>query len=106
MCIWFGRSGAQAAAAGDVGAKLISPFVGRIYDWHVAHGAKKEYPVTLKDGEADPGVQSVARIYKLYKFGPKCVTPSRPNLIPSPVPVPSRLGPAKSVLVHFACSYS
>ncbi len=54
----------QAIAAADAGAQLISPFVGRILDWH-----KK---ATGKDfiGADDPGVQSVQRIYQYYKkFG-------------------------------------
>jgi transaldolase len=51
----------QAAAAADVGAFLISPFVGRILDWHVKNGGG---PYT---GETDPGVQSVRRIYGYYK---------------------------------------
>ena len=52
---------AQAIAAGDVGAFLISPFVGRILDWHVKAG---EGPF---DGESDPGVKSVRAIYAYYK---------------------------------------
>jgi transaldolase len=51
----------QAAACAEAGATLISPFVGRILDWHVARGAK---PETAKD---DPGVQSVIAIYSYYK---------------------------------------
>jgi transaldolase len=51
----------QAAAAADAGAFLISPFVGRILDWHVKAGGG---PYT---GETDPGVQSVRRIYAYYK---------------------------------------
>lgn len=51
----------QAAACADAGATLISPFVGRILDWHVAHGAK---PANADD---DPGVQSVSAIYSYYK---------------------------------------
>jgi transaldolase len=51
----------QAAACADAGATLISPFVGRILDWHVAHGLK---PNTAND---DPGVQSVIAIYSYYK---------------------------------------
>lgn len=51
----------QAAAAADAGAYLISPFVGRILDWHVKNGGG---PYT---GETDPGVQSVRRIYAYYK---------------------------------------
>jgi len=51
----------QAAAAADAGAFLISPFVGRILDWHVKNGGG---PYT---GETDPGVQSVRHIYGYYK---------------------------------------
>ncbi|MEX1666100.1 transaldolase [Zhongshania arctica] len=51
----------QAAACADAGATLISPFVGRILDWHVARGLK---PNTAND---DPGVQSVIAIYSYYK---------------------------------------
>jgi transaldolase len=56
---------AQAAACADAGATLISPFVGRIYDWHKA--ARKVEDIALED---DPGVASVTRIYRYYKkFG-------------------------------------
>jgi transaldolase len=54
----------QAVACAEARVKLISPFVGRIYDWY-----KKE---TGKDyhGADDPGVESVLRIYNYYKkFG-------------------------------------
>jgi len=52
---------AQAAACADAGVFLISPFVGRIYDWYKkAEG--RDY-----NGVEDPGVQSVARIYRYYK---------------------------------------
>jgi len=54
----------QAIAAADAGAQLISPFVGRIYDWY-KKATGKEYM-----GADDPGVQSVATIYAYYKkFG-------------------------------------
>lgn len=52
---------AQAAACAEAGATLISPFVGRILDWHVARGDRPESPAQ------DPGVQSVAGIYAYYK---------------------------------------
>src|ERR687894_116486 len=52
---------AQAAACADAGVFLISPFVGRILDWHVKAGGG---PYT---GETDPGVQSVRGIYAYYK---------------------------------------
>ena len=52
---------AQAAACADAGVFLISPFVGRIYDWYKkANG--RDYV-----GAEDPGVQSVSRIYRYYK---------------------------------------
>jgi transaldolase len=54
----------QAVACADAGAQLISPFVGRIYDWH-KKATGQEY-----HGADDPGVQSVQRIYNYYrKFG-------------------------------------
>lgn len=52
----------QAAACADAGAYLISPFVGRILDWHLAQSGRDAFPP-----EEDPGVQSVARIYNYYK---------------------------------------
>ena len=56
---------AQAVACADAGVTLISPFVGRIYDWH-----KKERKVDDIAAEDDPGVQSVTRIFNYYKkFG-------------------------------------
>ena len=52
---------AQAVACAEAGVFLISPFVGRIYDWYKkAEG--KDYV-----GAEDPGVQSVSRIYNYYK---------------------------------------
>ncbi len=51
---------AQATACADAGVFLISPFVGRILDWHTARGEK------FAPGE-DPGVVSVRRIYEHYK---------------------------------------
>ncbi|MEO0794690.1 MAG: transaldolase [Verrucomicrobiota bacterium] len=55
---------AQAIGAADVGAQLISPFVGRILDWYKA-STGKDYV-----GADDPGVQSVQQIYTYYKkFG-------------------------------------
>ncbi|MCR6663168.1 MAG: transaldolase [Luteimonas sp.] len=53
---------AQAVACAEAGVFLISPFVGRILDWHLANGADK--PATPQD---DPGVQSVQRIWAYYK---------------------------------------
>ncbi len=52
---------AQAAAAADAGAFLISPFVGRILDWFKA-AEGKDYT-----SETDPGVLSVRQIYSYYK---------------------------------------
>ncbi|MCX8253146.1 transaldolase B [Beijerinckiaceae bacterium RH AL1] len=52
---------AQAIAAADAGAFLISPFVGRIMDWYKAHEGKTYTP------ETDPGVLSVRQIYAYYK---------------------------------------
>tara|TARA_B100001059_G_scaffold185282_1_gene187017 strand:- start:6115 stop:7065 length:951 start_codon:yes stop_codon:yes gene_type:complete len=52
---------AQAKACADAGVFLISPFVGRIYDWY-----KKQEGRDFS-GLDDPGVQSVARIYRYYK---------------------------------------
>ena len=53
---------AQAAACADAGVTLISPFVGRIYDWHKAARKADDIPI----GE-DPGVASVTKIYGYYK---------------------------------------
>lgn len=52
---------AQAAACADAGVFLISPFVGRIYDWY-----RKSTGLDYTGAE-DPGVQSVTRIYNYYK---------------------------------------
>ena len=52
---------AQAVACADAKAFLISPFVGRILDWHVKAGGG---PYTA---ETDPGVVSVRQIYAYYK---------------------------------------
>lgn len=53
---------AQAVACAEAGVFLISPFVGRILDWHLANGMAT--PATPQD---DPGVQSVTRIWEYYK---------------------------------------
>src|SRR5436309_11745904 len=54
----------QAVRAAEAKVQLISPFVGRIYDWYKAH-EKRDYT-----GPEDPGVQSVTEIYGYYKqFG-------------------------------------
>jgi transaldolase len=55
---------AQAIAAAEAGAKLISPFVGRILDWYKKANKREYVPAE------DPGVQSVGEIYTYYKtFG-------------------------------------
>ena len=57
---------AQAVACAEGGIKLISPFVGRILDWHKKSTGKDFSPTE------DPGVQSVTQIYNYYKhFGYK-----------------------------------
>ena len=53
---------AQAVACAEAGVFLISPFVGRILDWHLAQGTPA--PATPQD---DPGVASVTRIWNHYK---------------------------------------
>ena len=54
----------QAVRAAEAKVQLISPFVGRIYDWYKNH-EKRDYK-----GPEDPGVQSVTEIYTYYKkFG-------------------------------------
>ncbi|XP_073410486.1 transaldolase [Dendrobates tinctorius] len=60
---------AQAVACAEAGVTLISPFVGRILDWHVANSDKKTY-----EPSEDPGVKSVTKIYNYYKkFGYKTI---------------------------------
>merc|ERR1711937_858400 len=60
----------QAATAAEYGAFLISPFVGRITDWHkTKHNWSKLPPI-----DKDPGIQSVYNIYSYYKtFGYKTI---------------------------------
>jgi len=53
---------AQAVACAEAGVTLISPFVGRIFDWYVKNTGVKEYPLL-----EDPGVVSVTKIYNYYK---------------------------------------
>ena len=56
----------QAIACAEAGVQLISPFVGRIFDWY------KKSTGTDYQGADDPGVQSVKRIYQYYRaFGYK-----------------------------------
>jgi transaldolase len=56
----------QAVACGDAGVKLISPFVGRIYDWY-KKSAGSGWDEAANAGANDPGVKSVAQIYTYYK---------------------------------------
>jgi transaldolase len=59
----------QAVACGEAGVQLISPFVGRIYDWH-KKAAGAAWNEAAMAGANDPGVRSVAQIYAYYKhFG-------------------------------------
>ena len=58
---------AQAVACAEAGVTLISPFVGRIYDWYRKERGVKDIPA-----DEDPGVGSVIRIYDYFKkFGYK-----------------------------------
>ncbi|MEH1938134.1 MAG: transaldolase [Nostoc sp.] len=57
----------QAIACAEAGVTLISPFVGRILDWHKKDTGRDSYPAA-----EDPGVLSVTKIYNYYKkFGYK-----------------------------------
>jgi transaldolase len=59
----------QAVACGDAGVKLISPFVGRIYDWY-KKSAGAQWDEAANAGVNDPGVKSVTHIYNYFKkFG-------------------------------------
>jgi transaldolase len=53
---------AQAVACAEAGVQLVSPFVGRILDWHKKSTGRDSYPPA-----EDPGVLSVTRIYNYYK---------------------------------------
>jgi transaldolase len=53
---------AQAVACAEAGVTLISPFVGRIYDWYRKERGGKDIPA-----DEDPGVASVTRIYNYFK---------------------------------------
>jgi transaldolase len=53
---------AQAVACAEAGVTLISPFVGRIYDWHKKERGGADIPI-----DEDPGVASVTRIYNYCK---------------------------------------
>jgi len=57
---------AQAAACADANVTLISPFVGRIYDWH-KRAAGANWNEAERAGTQDPGVQSVSAIYAYFK---------------------------------------
>ena len=52
----------QAVACAEAGVRLVSPFVGRIYDWHL-----KDKGVETIAPAKDPGVLSVKKIYNYYK---------------------------------------
>lgn len=67
MTLLFGF--AQAVACAEASATLISPFVGRILDWHKAKTGKAGY-----ESHEDPGVVSVSKIYQYYKkYGYKTI---------------------------------
>lgn len=53
---------AQAVACAEANATLISPFVGRIYDWY-KNAEKRDYT-----GDEDPGVLSVKKIYEYFRY--------------------------------------
>ncbi len=60
---------AQAVACGQAKVQLISPFVGRIYDWY-KKSAGAAWDEAANTGANDPGVKSVRAIYNHYKkFG-------------------------------------
>lgn len=56
----------QAVACGQAGVQLISPFVGRIYDWY-KKAAGAGWDEAAQSGANDPGVKSVRAIYHHYK---------------------------------------
>ncbi len=56
----------QAVACGDAGVQLISPFVGRIHDWH-KRAAGPAWDEAANAGANDPGVKSVTQIYTYYR---------------------------------------
>ena len=57
----------QAVACGNAGVQLISPFVGRIYDWYKKQ-AGASWDEQAMAGVNDPGVESVRRIYQYFKL--------------------------------------
>lgn len=56
----------QAVACGEAGIQLISPFVGRIYDWY-KKSAGSAWDEAAQAGVNDPGVKSVTQIFNYYK---------------------------------------
>lgn len=56
----------QAVACGQAKVRLISPFVGRIYDWY-KKSAGSAWDEAASSGANDPGVRSVRQIYQYYK---------------------------------------
>lgn len=56
----------QAVACADAKVRLISPFVGRIYDWHKKQ-AGADWDEVAQSGVNDPGVKSVTTIFNYYK---------------------------------------
>jgi transaldolase len=59
----------QAVACGQAKVRLVSPFVGRIYDWY-RKNAGAQWDEQASSGPNDPGVKSVRQIYQYYKhFG-------------------------------------
>ncbi|MBT8138182.1 MAG: transaldolase [Gammaproteobacteria bacterium] len=64
LTLLFGFS--QASACADAGVFLISPFVGRILDWHLQYNKSDGGPEAYEPLQ-DPGVLSVTRIYNYYK---------------------------------------
>ena len=56
----------QAVACGQAGVQLISPFVGRIYDWY-KKSAGSQWDEAANAGANDPGVKSVRAIFNHYK---------------------------------------
>ncbi|HEY8879390.1 MAG TPA: transaldolase [Roseateles sp.] len=57
---------AQAVACGEAKVQLISPFVGRIYDWY-KKSAGSSWDEAAMAGANDPGVKSVSQIYAYFK---------------------------------------
>jgi transaldolase len=112
----------QAVACADAKVTLISPFVGRILDWHKKATGRADYPAA-----EDPGVRSVTTIYDYFKhFGHKTLVMGAsfrnlgeitelagcdlltiaPNLLDelskSQAPLPRKLDPAKAAAMDIA----